>query len=105
MPPDAVSGLSVFDQEVTTITLQWVLGEDGLSRITAVQLEYEEEGGGGEGMEIVEGEPTVHTLTGLRGNTGYNISVYVVNAIGRSQPSRISARTDSEGRTSRLPLV
>lgn len=97
MPPDPASDLSVSDQGVSNISLRWELGGDGNSPITGVEFEYREEGGGGEGVDSVGGPALNHTLIGLRGNTNYEVDVYVVNAVGRSNVSQIMGRTDSEG--------
>ncbi len=54
--------------------------------------------GGGLQSDGVVGEAVSHTLNGLRGNTEYEIEVFVVSAVGRSIAAPTMARTNSEGK-------
>ena len=96
VPPDPPGSLVARRPTETTIDLSWTLGSDGNSVITGVDIEYSSQSAGElhNGHVNLTGEDVVmHTLTNLRPFTDYTIQVFVVNAIGRSNPGATSGMT------------
>ena len=76
------------------VSLTWTNGFDGFSSITGVEIEYQINGSlTSDALEL--GVVEAHTLMELRPFTDYEIQVFVVNAIGRSNPGTTTATTVS----------
>ena len=95
VPPDPPSGLEVTDQTTTTLSLQWTNRGDGLSPITGIEIEYQIQGTGGGVTETISEVVEEFTLENLVPFSTYDIQVFVVNAVERSEPNTTTGTTDS----------
>lgn len=90
--PEAVTGLNVTSTSANTISLNWTFQSKGSSLRTRVDIEVRLNGT--VVNTVMEGpSQTTSMIASLQPLTTYNISVYVVTAVGRSQPATIEAST------------
>ena len=83
------------DQTTTTLSLQWTNRGDGLSPITGIEIEYQIQGTGGGVTETISEVVEEFTLENLVPFSTYDIQVFVVNAVERSEPNTTTGTTDS----------
>ena len=85
------------NQTTTTLSLKWTIGGNGLSPITGIEIIYHNPE---EDFIEIEDVPEVvetYTLVNLRPSTLYIIRVYIVNAVGQSEPSTTTGETGKTG--------
>ena len=91
--PDPVTNLQ-FNATETTITITWMNGFDGNTPLTGARIEYFGEDEGNVQTAIVNGSnPTTHTLMGITPFATHNITVFLMNIVGDSEPSSILSST------------
>ena len=86
VPPDAPTNVMVSSPGTDTLDVSWINGNDGNSPITGVEIAFSARGDsrfqnfpGGASLQSA-------TLTNLMPFRTYTVSVFVVNAVGRSEP-------------------
>ncbi len=90
-PPEPLTTLDVTFKTATTISLNWTYLFNDSNPKTGVEIQIVKRGELRKYM--IRASFTSTTLTSLDAQTMYNITVYVVNANGRSRPSFVSTTT------------
>ena len=91
--PEVVSGLRKVSS-VNTISLEWTYQGNGSSPRIGVVLEIRQDGSILR-MEAIGSEFTTSLISNLLPLSTYSFTLFVVNGIGRSMPSYITASTIS----------
>ncbi len=76
-----------------TIELMWIIVFDGYTPITEARIDYFTEGQAVQSVCIESPTPTSFTLRSLMPFMTYNITVFLTNEVGSSDPVSIQAMT------------
>lgn len=94
-PPEAPTHLQVTTVSTNSISIMWMLGNDGGSSITGVTVEYQSltPQVSDSGVHILGEDSTLFTIPRLQPNAAYEIRVYAQNDIGSGRPATLNAST------------
>ena len=93
VPPDAPTNVMVSSPSTNTLSVSWTNGGDGNSPITGVMIAFSARGDSG--SQNFSGDVSLQsaTLMNLMPFRTYTVSVFVVNAVGRSEPGNNNGTT------------
>ena len=93
VPPDAPTNVMVGSPGTNTLSVSWTNGGDGNSPITGVTITFSARGHSGSRNFPGDASLQSATLTNLMPFRTYTVSVFVVNAVGRSEPGNDTGTT------------
>ena len=94
-PPDAPVNLQVTTVSTDSISIMWLLGDNGGSSVIGITVEYQpltsqvSDGGN----HTLAKNATSFTIPGLQPNTAYEIRVYARNDVGVGRPAILNTHT------------
>ena len=93
VPPSAPTNVMVANPDTNTLDVSWTNGDSGNSPITGVMIAFLARGDSG--SQNFSGGASLQsaTLTNLMPFRTYTISVFVVNAVGCSEPGNATSTT------------
>ena len=93
VPPDAPTNVMVTSADTNSLGVSWTNGNDGNSPITGVEIAFSARDDSR--SQNFSGDASLQsaTLTNLMPFRMYTVSVFVVNAVGRSEPGNNTGTT------------
>lgn len=94
-PPDAPTHVQVTSASTDSISIMWLLGNNGGSDVTRITVEYQSLTSqvSDSGSHILAEDATSFTIPDLKPNMAYLISVYAENDNGIGRPAILNTST------------